>query len=140
MYLQASPPQEMGLAAGGQMSQKVYPDTHGLAVWDQSEYGELFIYIVNSLQYQQITGEPPPPTPVSAQTYTQYGFPWFSLYDEELGDLAASQTLAEVQSLGKIAPGEEDASVDVQPEQIKKITRRSNEPSRLCQSDNNSYS
>ncbi len=34
------------------------------------------------MDWREITGEEPPPTPVSARTYSEHGFPWFSLYVE----------------------------------------------------------
>lgn len=92
---------EMGLGAGGKMQQKIYPDEYGLETWDIENYGYIFVYIVNSEKYREITGFEPPASPITAQTYMQYGFPWFSLYDEEKGDLPASARLAEVKSIEK---------------------------------------
>ena len=37
----------MGLGAGGTMQQKIYPDPHGIEVWDQDNYGRIFIHIIN---------------------------------------------------------------------------------------------
>jgi len=36
MYSLASgpPPDEMGLAAGGKIKQKIYPDPYGISTWD----------------------------------------------------------------------------------------------------------
>jgi hypothetical protein len=90
---------EMGLGTGGKMQQKIYPDKYGITTWDLQNYGSIFVYIVNSEKYQEITGIEPPPSPINAQTYTEYGFPWFSLYDEEKGDLSASARLAEVKTI-----------------------------------------
>jgi hypothetical protein len=91
---------EMGLGMGGQMEQKIYPDPYGIDVWDQGKVGRLFVHIVNSEMYEQITGKRPPASPISAATYTQHGYPWFKLYDEGLGDVAASETLQGVQTIG----------------------------------------
>jgi hypothetical protein len=92
-------PAEMGLAAGGRMKQKIYPDPYGVETWDEHNCGRLFVHIVNSEQYEAITGEAPPPTPISAQTYTEYGLPWFDLYDEAQGDVAVAEKLARIQSI-----------------------------------------
>ena len=116
---------EMGLGAGGRMKQKIYPDPYGIDTWDTQNYGSVFIHIVNSRQYQELTGLIPPPTPISAQTYTEYKLPWFDLYDEALGDVAASETLAGVKSIKEkevekgITPQEEVVRVD--PSTIKKL-------------------
>ena len=77
----------MGLAAGGRMRQEIYPDPHGLDTWDQASYGRVFVHIVNSQLWREITGEPCPPTPVDARAYTDAGLPWFELYDDQLGDI-----------------------------------------------------
>lgn len=92
---------EMGLAAGGSMDQKIYPDPHGIDTWDVNASGRLFIHIVNSEMYQQITGETPPASPVTAQTYAQHGYPWYKLWDAEMGDVSPSQTLAGVKTIGQ---------------------------------------
>jgi hypothetical protein len=97
--LPASGAAEMGLAVGGRMKQKIYPDQYGLETWDEKNLSRAFVHIVNSEQYGAITGERTPPTAVSAQTYTQHGLPWFDLYDEEAGDLAAAERLRQVRSI-----------------------------------------
>ncbi|WP_013323511.1 hypothetical protein [Gloeothece verrucosa] len=118
---------EMGLGAGGKMKQKIYPDEYGIDTWDLENYGSISVYIVNSEKYQEITGLEPPPTPIDVQTYTQYGLPWFSLYDEEKGDLPASARLAEVKTIGKreaergVKLDTDDLSVDVSEFNIKNI-------------------
>ena len=89
----------MGLGAGGRMRQKVYPDRHGIATWDQGAAARCFVHVVNSLQWREITGEEPPTTPVTARTYSQHGLPWFDLYDEGKGDLAAPGELKGVKSV-----------------------------------------
>src|SRR5687768_15269150 len=90
---------EMGLAAGGKMRQKIYPDPHGIDTWDPENHGRVYVHIVNSMTYREITGKEPPPTPVTARTYTQYGLPWFDLYDDTLGDISAPDTLKKVKTV-----------------------------------------
>jgi len=92
---------EMGLAAGGRMRQHIYPDPHGLDTWDQANYGRLFVHIVNSQLWTQITGEPMPSTPADARAYTSAGLPWFEIYDDGLGDIPASDVLANVKSVAE---------------------------------------
>ena len=107
---QMQPSASLGLAAGGQMSQKIYPDPYGLDTWDQSQPGRVAVFILNSLQYRSVTGQPPPPTPVDAKTYTAAGLPWFELYDEKKGDLPKSQALSGVQSRPCPRPTSGDSS------------------------------
>ncbi len=89
----------MGVAAGGQIRQKIYPDPHGLATWDVENHGCAWVHILNNRQYRDITGLEPPFTPVDPRAYTEHGFPWFEVYDETLGDLAAAEALASVKTL-----------------------------------------
>lgn len=119
--------QEMGLAAGGKIEQKIYPDPYGLDTWDPARSALLSLYMVNSVDYELITGEPPPPTPIDADLYTRYGLPWFKLYDEERGDIEVSQSLGDVRPIQEIdrAAGKEkdpaDTSIEIEPEQVKEV-------------------
>ncbi|HSH81886.1 MAG TPA: hypothetical protein VLA19_25450 [Herpetosiphonaceae bacterium] len=115
--------QPMGLSAGGVMKQKIYPDPYRIDIWDQNNYGRVVVHIVNSAQFNEITGLAAPPTPVDAKTYTDHGLPWFDLYDETKGDIAPSKPLKEVKSIAardkeRDEPAEDLPSVDVAEEQI----------------------
>jgi hypothetical protein len=49
--------------------------------------------------HKEITGLKPPPSPVTAHSYTEHGLGlWFELADESLGELTAPQKLAEIKS------------------------------------------
>jgi hypothetical protein len=123
-------PEQLGLAAGGKMRQKIYPDLYGIDTWDSENYGGVFVHIVNSMQYKELTGLEPPSTPVSAQTYTMHGLPWFDLYDEDEGDVAASEKLAKVKTIREthIKKGgdsdEVDTSIDIDQSQIRGLHKR----------------
>ena len=116
-----APGTEMGLAAGGRMRQEIYPDPHGAQTWSQEARGRVCVNIVSSLLYREITGEAPPPSPVSARSYSQAGLPWFDLYDEGKGDIAPSVVLAGVKSVKEkdaehgFAPLQDDAPVALPP-------------------------
>jgi len=115
----------MGLAAGGRMKQSIYPDPHGIDTWDASRTSRVFVHIVNSELWREITGEEPPASPITARDYAAHGLPWFTLYDEQLGALTATSTLANVKSVKQMdaqksaLPLQDDDSVDVGP--LKKI-------------------
>ncbi|UCD82430.1 MAG: hypothetical protein JSW26_13685 [Desulfobacterales bacterium] len=116
----------MGLGAGGAMKQKIYPDAHGIDVWDQTNYGSLTVHILNSDQYRMVTGEDPPPTPIDAATYSQHNLPWFELYDEEKQDVAPSEQLAGAKTIAERDQEqgiESDSGEDIRIEetQIKKL-------------------
>mgnify|MGYP005845880795 CR=1 FL=1 len=118
---------EMGLGAGGKMKQSIYPDGYGIDTWDQENFGRVYIHIVNSMMYREITGQEPPPTPITAKMYSDRGFPWFDLYDEHLGDLAQSEILAQVKSIKEMdqekgfAPQQDDSSITIPADQIKNL-------------------
>ena len=116
----------MGLGAGGAMKQKIYPDPYGREVWDEDNYGRIFIHIINSAEFYAITGLNPPPTPIDAKTYTEYGLPWFDLYDESKGDVPLSERLANTKTISDrdIERGESvqaDASFEVSESQVEKL-------------------
>ena len=127
---EAAPTGEMGLAVGGKMKQKIYPDLYCIDTWDPDNYGGVFVHIVNSEQYRELTGFEPPPTPLSAQTYTAYGLPWFDLYDEGEGDLAGPEKLAQVKAIKEkdteegVPLPEGVISVDVNQFQVKKLPHK----------------
>jgi len=96
MYSAVAP---MGIAPGGTIEQKIYPDPYGLGVWDQDNWGCSVVHILNSEQFQAVTGQRPPMTSISAQDYTERGFPWFKLYDEGEEDLEPSESLGGLKSV-----------------------------------------
>ena len=122
----------MGLGAGGRIVQKIYPDPHGVSVWDTGRATRLSVHLVNSLAYRALTGREPPPTPIGAKTYSERGYPWFSLYEEDLGDVAAPGVLGTVKTIaerdrerGRTA---EDEGFEVDPSRITPLTRRRGGP------------
>jgi hypothetical protein len=92
----------MGLAAGGKMKQKIYPDPHGVGTWDPTNTGRIFVHIVNSDTWREITGEQPPTTPVSAKEYQGYGLPWYDLYDEGAAAVKGGKALGKVKSVANL--------------------------------------
>jgi hypothetical protein len=90
---------ELGLAPGGLMKQEIYEDPHSFHMWDKQVPSRCFVHILNSEQWQTVTGKPIPRTPPSAQQYTQAGLPWFEYYDEQSNALAGSSKLATLDSV-----------------------------------------
>ncbi len=118
---------EMGLSAGGKMKQKIYADSYGIDTWDQESFGRVYVHIVNSMMYREITGTEPPPTPVTAREYTRYGLPWFDLYDQEKATLEQSDILTGVKSTGEVdeklgfQSQQDDATVDIPAATVKTL-------------------
>lgn len=126
------PTEEMGLAAGGKIVQKIYPDEYGVETWDEENFGRVYVHVVNSLMFREITGMEAPSTPISAETYTKYGLPWFEIYDEYLGDIKTSEelyTIKPVTLLDKMKglfKKEDNLSILIPNEQLEKIKTKQN--------------
>jgi hypothetical protein len=109
----------MGLGAGGKIKQKVNADKYGQDFWDLNCFGRVFVHIVDSLTYKEITGENPPITQVDAQAYKQHGYPWFDLYEEHITAVAPSDTLQNVKSVSemdkdkRLPPQQDDSTVQI---------------------------
>jgi hypothetical protein len=123
----ATPKAELGLAAGGRMEQEIYRDAYGIDTWDGSQSAAVSVHIVNSEQYEAMTGRPAPDTPVSARVYTKHGLPWFELYDESRVDIEGSARLATVRSTAEIdrvrtgRTSPDDEPIAVTEEQMRKL-------------------
>jgi hypothetical protein len=111
----------MGLGSGGQMRQKLYRDPHGRDTWDAESLRRVHIHIANSALWREITGKEPPPSPIDAATYTQFGFPWFDLYDESKADVPVAAALAGLKSVSQLELGGDwpkEVTVPVQAGQV----------------------
>jgi hypothetical protein len=95
--------QDMGLAPGGVMRQKIYPDSFGLDAWDTSRSEKCFVHLVNAEVFQHITGNAPPQRKLTAADYHGAKLPWFKLYDETLGTLTGAATLKHLDSVAALA-------------------------------------
>lgn len=88
----------MGVAAGGRIDQTIVKDP-GMHKWDASKTLVFNMQILNTANFQAVTGVAPPPPPIDAKTYASYGYPFFSMY-EEPSDIAGN--FSGVKSIGEI--------------------------------------
>ena len=106
------------------MRQKIYPDPYGIDNWLQERAGRVFVHIANAELFAEITGKAPPPSPISAKSYSDAGLPWFDLYDADKDFVAGSETLGDVWSVeeldeAKIGPAVlKDPSIDLRNRQV----------------------
>ncbi len=118
------PMQPMGIRTGGRIAQKIYSDPYGIDTWDLENVGHVLIFIVNSGHFEQITGRPPPPTPLNAKQYSELGLPWFQRYDDELAGIGPSKILSAMgenaSPSDQVDPTDADDSID--PADIRTIT------------------
>jgi hypothetical protein len=118
----------MGFAPGGRIQQKILTDEHGVETWDPAAHGTVIVHVLNSAQYRAVTARPAPASPVDARTYTEHGFPWFEIYEEQ-DDVPAAEALASLASLSAFSriagdDGVPDDSIDVSPTQVTRLGRR----------------
>lgn len=116
----------LGLAAGGRMTQKIYPDPYGVDAWNLDARSRVFVHLCDSLTWREITGEEAPATPVTARSYADAGLPWFELYDEGAQTLSPTEKLAGVKSVKELDAQkssddalQDDGSVGIGP--VKKL-------------------
>ena len=74
---------DMSMAPGGLIRQSISKDIYGVDAWDIEHSSRCFIHIMNSEQYQSVTGSPPPHPPITAKDYEEKGLPWFDYYSED---------------------------------------------------------
>ena len=93
----------MGLAAGGKMKQKIYEDDEAnINMYDTKKVTRVFVNIANGNMWQRITGNELPESPLNPKMYEAFDYPWFTLYDESLPDVDASNELSNVKSIKEI--------------------------------------
>ena len=106
--------QDMGLAAGGRMRQQVFDDQEfNVTDWDLEHGSRVFVHLVNSMVWQQITGQAPPLPPLTAAQYSAHGYPWFDYWDEEVKALKGTKKTAGLKSVAEL---EKQKGVKVLPE------------------------
>jgi hypothetical protein len=91
----------MGLGAGGLVRQKIYPDPFGLDVWDERTRTEVQVRILNTFEFRETTGRTPPAPMITVKQYSDAGLPWFQWYDEHEADVASSQALSQLHTVGE---------------------------------------
>ena len=94
---------EMGLGMGGSMQQKIYDDDYGLEAWDIEHRQRCFITLTNAEQWMSITGEEPPLSPISAETYSNAGLPWFDYYDGDRKAVEGAKALGSIKPIKAIS-------------------------------------
>jgi hypothetical protein len=93
---------QMGLAPGGLMKQEVFTDRHGIGKWDQTHSAKCFVHLLNSQQFEQVTGRRPPTNALTAESYTRAGLPWYDYYAEGLRSVPGSDNLRKLDSVAAL--------------------------------------
>ena len=111
------PVNEMGVAAGGAIRQTVLRDQHHPRIWD-STHGTIFnVQIIDAEVFRNVTGLPPPPSPITAETYAEHGYPYFKIWDEKpsgvKGNFTGVKSVNEMDTEGKRSVQKEKAIAEV---------------------------
>ena len=112
----------LGVAPGGLIKQCILEDTNPATIWERDHTVCFNVQILNSDMFQQITGKPPPSTPVSAKTYRDHGLPFFKIYGEKStikGDFDGIKSVKELDKI-KNENGKQGNEGDGAPKPIKK--------------------
>lgn len=92
---------EMAVAAGGSIKQVIVKDGYYDGSWKADKMVMFNLQLFNAATFESL-GIPVPPTPVTASTYAQHGYPFFNL-EEEASGIAGDFELDTVGELDKAA-------------------------------------
>ena len=92
----------MGVAPGGLIKQCILMDTEPATIWERDRTICFNVQILNSDMFQQVTGKPPPSTPISAKTYANQGLPFYKIYKETSSIKGDFNAIKSVKKLDKI--------------------------------------
>jgi len=91
---------EMGLGAGGSITQKIYPDPYGLSEWKPEPTALLSIYFVDAISFGELIGVTFP----KPLTSKEMQHPGFKLHDGHLADNPGSHKFKAVKSVLTVPP------------------------------------
>ena len=87
----AAPGSAMGMGAGGSITQSVAVPIEPKENWAIGAQTQATLRIINSMQWQTLTGSPPHHAPPTITEYQQHGYPWFEWYDDSLARQGSSK-------------------------------------------------
>jgi hypothetical protein len=76
---------QMSIAAGGLIKQVIHRDFYPANKWDSAKTTVFNAQMLNSAKYKTVTGMAPPTRPMDHATYAAYGFPYYSVFEEQSG-------------------------------------------------------
>jgi len=125
---------KMGLALGGMLDQRLFRDQYGVDAWDQAARQRCFVHLVPSSDWQGLTGQSPPPSPVTAREYRKAGLPFDPTYKHQRVARPGSASLASLRTFAQFATsvvqGERDQN-EVAAEVFRHIGDTTRDPSKL---------
>lgn len=113
---------EMGLGAGGSITQAIAEDDYEVQHYEQSAPVRCFVHLLTAEVYPMVTGRPAPTQPPSVDDYNRAGLPWFDWYDPSSKALPGSTELAGVKTVKQVALAKVEqqfGAADVHPKWVK---------------------
>lgn len=98
--ISASASSEMGFGASGFMKQEIYADKYGIDKWSDDSQ-RVFVHLLNSLEYKNVTSKNPPTKPLEPKDYQRYGYTWFDYYSDDTA-INGSNILSKVNSIAEL--------------------------------------
>jgi hypothetical protein len=74
-----------GIKDSGAITQTIEKDVRGTRNWDQQSFGKVTVYVVNTEQFNKITGKKAPPSPITEQMYKENNISWQDCFHETRG-------------------------------------------------------
>lgn len=108
-YCMSASVSDMGIGAGGRITQEIYEDEFEFADWEIEPMSQVWVHLVGARQWTELTGEAAPRTPVTVEEYNDAGLPWFDYYNDDKNDVPASPELAGVKTVGQVLGYEEES-------------------------------
>jgi hypothetical protein len=115
-----APKSEMAIAAGGFINQ-------GIVRFEKDDYQKSIpvtfnVQILNTACFQQVTGKKPPRSPITAKSYADCGYPFFSIYEEPTtisGDFEGLRSVAQIDETSEDSLPADMPIVDVDTRQVR---------------------
>lgn len=101
---------EMGVGAGGLIQQEIYKSDFAKSDWRSEPSARVWVHLTDANNWTALTGEAQPSTPVTAQQYAEWGFPWFDYFDADRVDVDGSPVLASVKTVGEVLGAHDDGA------------------------------
>jgi hypothetical protein len=76
---------EMVIAPGGFIKQTIAKDPVEAEDWDKENIIMFNLHLLNASVFEQVIGIKAPPTPITPEVYTRYGYAFSKLYEEKSG-------------------------------------------------------
>ncbi|KAI0861805.1 hypothetical protein F4860DRAFT_159420 [Xylaria cubensis] len=111
----------LGLGVGGHIRQMIHADTSDPRMWDVSSSKILYVHIVDSRDFEDITGLPPPDTPVTWTLYKNLRLPYDRAWKQQ-----EDSSILDVEGKGVNSDGMFDKLISLEEDD-------STEPERQCE-------